>query len=203
MSEKKYIPNHRRPRIQPGSVKPTRPEQSGERAERSADRSERSGSRPDRSGSRSERSGPRSERSAKPSRSGAPGIPIKDQTDTIYGRHPVLAAMENQHTLHRIWITPQLRYDPRFHTLIEAATASGTTIDEVDYQRLDQITNRGNHQGVAAQVSPYKYWDFEELIARSLSISEAPVLLVADSINDPHNLGAIIRTAESLGAKGW
>ena len=184
MSEKKYLPNNRRPRPQLGSVKPTRPDQSGPRTERRGDgETGRPGAR--------ETGG----------RSSLPNA-TEDQNDTIYGRHPVLAALENQHTLHRIWITPQLRYDPRFHTLIESATASGTTIDEVDYHRLDQITNRGNHQGVAAQVSPYKYWAFEELIARSLSISEAPVLLVADSINDPHNLGAIIRTAESLGALG-
>ncbi|HIK10251.1 MAG TPA: 23S rRNA (guanosine(2251)-2'-O)-methyltransferase RlmB [Oscillatoriaceae cyanobacterium M33_DOE_052] len=184
MSEKKYIPNNRRPRLQPGSVKPTRPDQSGPRTERRGD-------------------GETGRRGARET-GGSSSLPnaTEDQNDTIYGRHPVLAALENQHTLHRIWITPQLRYDPRFHTLIESATTSGTVIDEVDYHRLDQITNRGNHQGVAAQVSPYKYCAFEELIARSLSTSEAPVVLVADSINDPHNLGAIIRTAESLGAQG-
>lgn len=125
-----------------------------------------------------------------------------DRGDLIYGRHSVLAALENQHTLHKIWITPQLRYDPRFHTLLQEAKSMGAAIDEVDYSRLDRITNRGNHQGVVAQVSPYTYWDLDDLVDSALSGSEQPVLLAADSITDPHNLGAIVRTAEALGAQG-
>ena len=125
-----------------------------------------------------------------------------DRGDLIYGRHSVLAALENQHTLHKIWITPQLRYDPRFHTKLQEAKSMGAAIDEVDYQRLDRITNRGNHQGVVAQVSPYTYWDLDELVNMALSASDQPVLLAADSITDPHNLGAIVRTAEALGAQG-
>ncbi|NER39013.1 MAG: 23S rRNA (guanosine(2251)-2'-O)-methyltransferase RlmB [Oscillatoria sp. SIO1A7] len=125
-----------------------------------------------------------------------------DRGDLIYGRHSVLAALENQHTLHKIWITPQLRYDPRFHTKLEEAKSMGAAIDEVDYHRLDRITNRGNHQGVVAQVSPYTYWDLDELVNMALSASDQPVLLAADSITDPHNLGAIVRTAEALGAQG-
>lgn len=135
-------------------------------------------------------------------RSQPPNSSDTDQNDLIYGRHPVLAALEHQHTLHRIWITPQLRYDPRFHTLIGESKSTGTVVDEVDYQRLDQITHGANHQGVVAQVSPYTYWDLEDLIAKSFAVSEHPVVLVCDGITDPHNLGAIIRTAEAVGAQG-
>ena len=60
----------------------------------------------------------------------------------IYGRHPVLSALENQRGLNRIWITPRLRYDPRFHHLILQAKDNGTVIDEVEPKRLDQITER-------------------------------------------------------------
>jgi 23S rRNA (guanosine2251-2'-O)-methyltransferase len=128
--------------------------------------------------------------------------PDTDLKDMIYGRHTVLSALEGERQLHRIWITAQLRYDPRFHTAIATAKSSGTVIDEVDYRRLDQLTHGENHQGVAAQVSPYTYWELPDLIANALKASDRPVLLVGDGINDPHNLGAMIRTAEAIGAQG-
>ncbi|PSB16562.1 23S rRNA (guanosine(2251)-2'-O)-methyltransferase RlmB [Phormidesmis priestleyi ULC007] len=126
----------------------------------------------------------------------------EEDTDLIYGRHTVLAALQGDRSLNRVWITPRLRYDPRFHTLLTEAKSNGTVIDEVEPNRLDQITHRGNHQGVAAQVAPYEYVEIGELIERAKSTSDHPVIVVADSITDPHNLGAIIRTAEALGAQG-
>ncbi|NJO49056.1 MAG: 23S rRNA (guanosine(2251)-2'-O)-methyltransferase RlmB [Leptolyngbyaceae cyanobacterium RM2_2_4] len=122
--------------------------------------------------------------------------------DLIYGRHPVLAALESQRQLNRLWIIPRLRYDSRFHSLLLQAKANGTVIDEVDHRRLDQITQSANHQGIAAQVTSYVYADLQEMIERSKSTAEQPVIVVADSITDPHNLGAIIRTAEALGSQG-
>ena len=120
----------------------------------------------------------------------------------IYGRHPVLAALEAETTLNRVWILPRLRYDPRFHSLLTAAKAQGTVIDEVEPQRLNQITQGANHQGVVAQVSAYEYLDIVELIEQAKAQSSQPVIVVADGITDPHNLGAIIRTAEAIGAQG-
>jgi len=125
-----------------------------------------------------------------------------EDSDLIYGRHPVLSALENQRGLNRIWITSRLRYDPRFHSLLLQAKEMGTVIDEVEPRRLDQITHQGNHQGIAAQVAPYAYMQLHDLIAKAQGITDTPVIIVADSINDPHNLGAIIRTAEALGAQG-
>ncbi len=125
-----------------------------------------------------------------------------EDNDLIYGRHTVLAALENQRPLNRIWITNQLSYDPRFHTLIRQAKMAGTVIDEVDYARLDYITNRAIHQGIAAQVAPYEYLELTDLIEKSKSVSAQPVLIATDGITDPHNLGAIIRTAEALGTQG-
>jgi 23S rRNA (guanosine2251-2'-O)-methyltransferase len=126
----------------------------------------------------------------------------EEETDLLYGRHPVLAALENQRQLNRVWIIPQLRYDPRFHTLLLQAKANGTVIDEVEPRRLSQITEGANHQGVAAQVAPYSYKDLGDLIEKAKSTTDQPVLVVCDGITDPHNLGAIIRTAEAMGAQG-
>jgi len=125
-----------------------------------------------------------------------------EESDLLYGRHPVLAALENQRQLNRVWIIPQLRYDPRFHSLLLKAKANGTVIDEVEPRRLSQITEGANHQGVVAQVAPYPYQDLGDLIDKAKSTTEQPVLLVCDGITDPHNLGAIIRSAEAMGAQG-
>lgn len=134
-----------------------------------------------------------------------PPVQIKNSeeqdNDLIYGRHPVLSALESHRNLNRLWITSRLRYDPRFHHLVLQAKDNGTVIDEVDPKRLDQITNGANHQGVAAQIAPYTYTELEDLISQAKTVSE-PVIVVADGITDPHNLGAIIRTAEAIGAQG-
>ncbi len=122
--------------------------------------------------------------------------------DLIYGRHTVLAALEGDRQLNRIWILPKYRYDPRFHTLLMQAKANGAVIDEVEPRRLDHLTNGANHQGVVVQVAPYTYAELGDLIQQAKAASDQPVLLVADSITDPHNLGAIIRTAEAIGAQG-
>ena len=133
-------------------------------------------------------------------------LPVASDTelepDLVYGRHSVLAALEGQRQLNRIWITSRLRYDSRFHSLLSVAKANGTVIDEVDHRRLDQITHGANHQGIAAQVAPYEYVELGDLIQRAKSVTDHPVLIAADGITDPHNLGAIIRTAEAIGAQG-
>jgi len=131
----------------------------------------------------------------------SPSTKSPEESDLIYGRHPVLSALQHQRGLNRIWITTRLRYDPSFHHLLLQAKENGTVIDEVEPKRLDQITDGANHQGVAAQTAPYAYIELPDLIEQAKSVTD-PVILVADGITDPHNLGAIIRTAEAIGAQG-
>lgn len=126
----------------------------------------------------------------------------REENDLVYGCHSVLAALESKRQINRIWITPKLRYSNRFHSLLIEAKANGSIIDEVAPRRLNQITKGANHQGVAAQIAPYSYWELDSLIKQAKSIKEDPVLVIAEGINDPHNLGAIIRTAEALGIQG-
>ncbi|MCG6136891.1 MAG: 23S rRNA (guanosine(2251)-2'-O)-methyltransferase RlmB [Nostoc sp. LLA-1] len=141
---------------------------------------------------------------SRPHHNFSPSTPSPKQTedsDLIYGRHPVLSALESQRGLNRLWITTRLRYDHRFHHLILQAKENGTVIDEVEPRRLDQITDGANHQGIAAQIAPYTYIELPDLIEQAKSVAD-PVIVVADGITDPHNLGAIIRTAEAIGAQG-
>jgi 23S rRNA (guanosine2251-2'-O)-methyltransferase len=125
-----------------------------------------------------------------------------EDNDLLYGRHAVLAALEGDRQLNRVWIIPRLFYDSRFRTLLVEAKGKGTVIDEVDNFRLNQLTQGGNHQGIAAQIAPYRYRDLDELIQQAKANAVDPVLVVLDSITDPQNLGAIIRTAEAFGAQG-
>jgi 23S rRNA (guanosine2251-2'-O)-methyltransferase len=122
--------------------------------------------------------------------------------DLVYGRHSVLALLESDRQINRIWILPRLRYDPRFHSLLNQSKANGTVIDEVEPRRLSQLTQGASHQGVVAQVAPYDYLELPDLIANAKAATDQPVLVAADGITDPHNLGAIIRTAEAMGAQG-
>jgi 23S rRNA (guanosine2251-2'-O)-methyltransferase len=124
------------------------------------------------------------------------------ENDLVYGRHPVLAALENKRQINRIWVTNRLHYDPRFHSLLNQAKANGAVIDEVDLKRLDRLSDGANHQGIIAQVAPHEYIDLGALIDLAKAKSKDPVIVIADSIVDPHNLGAIIRTAEAMGAQG-
>jgi 23S rRNA (guanosine2251-2'-O)-methyltransferase len=122
--------------------------------------------------------------------------------DLIYGRHAVEAAIEGNRSLNRLWVNEKLRYDSRFSPLVMAAKANGAVIDEVDGLRLSQMTQGANHQGIVAQVAAYGYLDLESLVKRAKETARRPVIIAADGITDPHNLGAIIRSAEAIGAQG-
>ncbi|AFZ45685.1 RNA methyltransferase, TrmH family, group 3 [Halothece sp. PCC 7418] len=125
-----------------------------------------------------------------------------ENDDLIYGRHTVQAALEGHRQLNRIWITPRLRYNSTFNPLLQTAKKQGSIIDEVGVERLNQITHGANHQGVAAQVAPYPYWELAELIEKAQAVTDKPIIIAAEGITDPHNLGSIIRSAEALGAQG-
>jgi 23S rRNA (guanosine2251-2'-O)-methyltransferase len=132
----------------------------------------------------------------------APEITEEEVTDYLYGKHSVFTAIEKERQINRIWVLSKLRHHPAFFTLIDQAKANGTVVDEVDAQRLGYLANGGNHQGIVAQVAPHDYLEIEELIAKALATSDHPIIVVADGIVDPQNLGSIVRSAEALGAQG-
>ncbi|PSN18152.1 23S rRNA (guanosine(2251)-2'-O)-methyltransferase RlmB [filamentous cyanobacterium CCP5] len=144
------------------------------------------------------------EAAAKPSSAEAPPKEPTEEAaaDLIYGRHAVEAAVTGNRPLNRIWINSKLRYDSRFLSLMDTAKAGGAIIDEVDNYRLNQITKGASHQGIAAQTAPYDYLDLLDLIEAAKAKARLPVIVAADGITDPHNLGAIIRSAEAIGAQG-
>jgi len=123
------------------------------------------------------------------------------EIDLTYGRHAVLAALKGDRQINRIWITDKLLGHGQFYPLVKEAKANGTIIDEVDSRRLAQLTQGANHQGIAAQIAPYSYWELASLIDHAKKTTES-VVVIMDGIEDPHNLGSIIRTAEAMGVQG-
>ncbi|MGI0482560.1 23S rRNA (guanosine(2251)-2'-O)-methyltransferase RlmB [Geminocystis sp. CENA526] len=129
-------------------------------------------------------------------------VETESNPDLIYGCYPVLAALENNHQLNRLYLTAKMAHDRRFEQFLPQVKANGTIVDIVDNNRLNQITNFANHQGIAGTVAPYEYIELGDLITQAKAQTQHPVIIIADGINDPHNLGAIIRTAEALGMQG-
>ena len=123
-------------------------------------------------------------------------------SDLIWGRHTAQAVLESGRPVHRIWCTPEMRFSPRFLQLLREAKASGVLVEEVTWARLGQISGGAVHQGIVLQPAAAETLDLASLIDGCRSIGEAPLLLAVDGLTDPQNLGAIVRSAEALGAHG-
>ena len=122
--------------------------------------------------------------------------------DMIWGRHPALAALESGRPIHRIWCTAEMRFTPKFLQLLREAKSGGVLVEEVTWARLGQLTGGAVHQGIALQAAAAETLDLDSLISGCRDIGEPPLLMAVDGLTDPHNLGAIVRSAEALGAHG-
>ncbi|KAF0653974.1 rRNA methylase [Cyanobium sp. Copco_Reservoir_LC18] len=123
-------------------------------------------------------------------------------SDLIWGRHSTQATLESGRPIHRVWCTPEMRFSPRFLQLLREAKASGVLVEEVTWARLGQLTGGAVHQGIVLQPAAAETLDLTSLIEGCRSIGEAPLLIAVDGLTDPQNLGAIVRSAEALGAHG-
>jgi 23S rRNA (guanosine2251-2'-O)-methyltransferase len=128
----------------------------------------------------------------------APAAPA----DLIWGRHSALAALEAGRPLHRIWCTSELRFSPKFLQLLREAKASGVLLEEVTWARLGQISGGAVHQGIVLQPAAAATLQLDSLIEGCRQLGESPLLIAVDGLTDPQNLGAIVRSAEALGAHG-
>ncbi|OXM14975.1 23S rRNA (guanosine(2251)-2'-O)-methyltransferase RlmB [Paenibacillus herberti] len=121
--------------------------------------------------------------------------------DWIAGKHPVLEALRSGRELNKIWIADTVQ-KPSVAPILAEAKSAGLVVQFVDKRRLDQLDLGVAHQGVVAQAAAYRYAELDELLARAKASSETPLLLILDEIEDPHNLGSILRTAECTGVHG-
>ena len=122
--------------------------------------------------------------------------------DFIWGKHSVLASLESGRPVNRIWCTSEIRSSEKFFILLKEIKNKGVLVEEVSWSRISQITRGAVHQGIALQVSYTKTLPLDELISFSRVNKTSPVLICLDGITDPHNVGAIIRSAEAFGCSG-
>ncbi len=122
--------------------------------------------------------------------------------DFIWGKHSVLASLESGRPINRIWCTSEIRSSEKFFILLKEIKNKGVLVEEVSWSRISQITRGAVHQGIALQVSYTKTLPLDELISFSRVNKTSPVLICLDGITDPHNVGAIIRSAEAFGCSG-
>lgn len=120
---------------------------------------------------------------------------------TIEGRNAVLEALRAGRTVDKLFLLDGCKDGPVMSIKREAARR-GCIVKYVTKERLDQISETGKHQGVIAYAAAYAYAEVEDILAKAKERGEAPFIFLLDNIEDPHNLGAIIRTANLAGAHG-
>ncbi|GAA4873123.1 23S rRNA (guanosine(2251)-2'-O)-methyltransferase RlmB [Paenibacillus vulneris] len=119
----------------------------------------------------------------------------------IAGKHSVLEALRSGRTINKIWIAENAQKQLT-QPIIAEAKQNGVIVQTADKRKLDQMVNDVQHQGVVAQVAAYDYVEVEDILAYAQSRSEEPFILILDEIEDPHNLGSILRTADCTGVHG-
>lgn len=122
-------------------------------------------------------------------------------SEQIEGRNAVLEAFRSGKCVDKLFILDGCQDGP-VRTIVREARKTDTIINYVSKERLDQLSETHAHQGVIAQVAAYDYSTVDEILARAEEKGEAPFLIILDNVEDPHNLGAIIRTANLAGAHG-
>ena len=120
---------------------------------------------------------------------------------TIEGRNAVLEAFRSGKTIDRLFVLDGCKDGP-VQTIVREARKHDTIIQFVAKERLDQLSGTGHHQGVIAYAAAYEYAQVEDMLKAAEEKGEPPFLFLLDGIEDPHNLGAIIRTANLAGAHG-
>jgi 23S rRNA (guanosine2251-2'-O)-methyltransferase len=123
------------------------------------------------------------------------------ESEFIGGRHSVIEALRSGRPIHKIWIAEGVQKGP-LQAIFEAAKQAGIIIQQTDKRKCDELAQGIQHQGVVAQVAAYSYAEVDDLFNIAQSRGEDPFFIILDEIEDPHNLGSIIRTAECAGAHG-
>ena len=123
------------------------------------------------------------------------------ELERLEGRHAVLEALKAGLKLEKVLVQKDLK-ESLGQEVKAAAKAAGIPVQFLDKEKLEGLSRSGRHQGIMAEMKAIPYSSVEEMLAAAREKGEAPFLLLLDGIEDPHNLGAIIRTAHQAGAHG-
>ncbi|RUS44314.1 23S rRNA (guanosine(2251)-2'-O)-methyltransferase RlmB [Cohnella sp. AR92] len=117
------------------------------------------------------------------------------------GKHPVLEALKAGRALNKIWLSNQAQRN-LVQPILEEAKSRGVVVQFADKKKLDSLVPNMQHQGVVAQAAAVSYAEVDDLLARAKERGEAPFLILLDEVEDPHNLGSILRSVDCTGAHG-
>ena len=129
------------------------------------------------------------------------GAFIDMNEDIIYGRNPITEALESGRTIDKLFVQEGLR-NSAVGRLQRLARECGVRCIITDKRRLDKLTEGANHQGFAAVCAAHSYTELEDILSAARNSDIPPLLVAADGLTDPQNLGSIIRTANAAGAHG-
>ncbi|MDV2911238.1 23S rRNA (guanosine(2251)-2'-O)-methyltransferase RlmB [Pediococcus acidilactici] len=125
----------------------------------------------------------------------------KQQPDFVIGRHPAMASLKSGHSINKVFIQEGLKSES-IGQIIAKAKKQGLVIQRVSKSKLDTLANGQNHQGVVLAVASFEYASLEQVFELAESRNEAPFVVILDGIEDPHNLGSILRTVDAAGVHG-
>ncbi|NFH80868.1 23S rRNA (guanosine(2251)-2'-O)-methyltransferase RlmB [Clostridium botulinum] len=126
---------------------------------------------------------------------------FEEREDIIIGRNAVLEALKTERTIETLYISNS-KLEGSINAIISKAKDKKILIKEVDKRKLDSMCNNAVHQGVIARVTPYEYSEVSDILELAEKKGENPFIVILDEVEDPHNLGSIIRTAELFGVHG-
>lgn len=126
---------------------------------------------------------------------------MAEESLIIEGRNAVIEAFRSGKTIDKVFVLDGCQDGP-VRTIVREAKKHDTILQFVTKERLDQLSETGKHQGVVAYAAAYEYAEVEDILALAKEKGEDPFIFILDNIEDPHNLGAIIRTANLAGAHG-
>ena len=125
----------------------------------------------------------------------------EEREDIVIGRNSVIEALKSNKTIEALYISNS-KLEGSINTIIGLAKEKKILIKEVDKKKLDAMCDGEVHQGVIAKVTPYKYSEVSDILDLAKEKGEAPFIIILDEVEDPHNLGSIVRTAELFGVHG-
>ncbi len=126
---------------------------------------------------------------------------MRSEETTVEGRNAVLEAFRSGKTIEKLFVLDGCKDGP-VQTILREARRQDTIVTFVSRERLDQLSQTGKHQGVIAHAAAWHYTEIADMLRRAREKGEDPFLFLLDGIEDPYNLGAIIRTANQAGAHG-
>ncbi len=126
---------------------------------------------------------------------------IKQREDLVEGRNAVIELLKSNKTIEQLFIANG-KMEESINKILGLAKDKGVIVKEVDRKKLDLMSETKAHQGVIAQITPFKYSTVDEILNYAKQKDEDPFIVILDELEDPHNLGSIVRTAELCGVHG-